>query len=172
MKDQDLTQKLFPLDKNSILKEAQLIQRTKLLNFLVKEAVNTYLKFHNPLGLVDDTIRRIHACNKYEISHLYEFYFDLCGIYRFKTGDNQLEIIWDGVPHFEKYTKDWEKAFKDWIRDFCKYRNFLKAILEAAIFHHGKEKALRTGNRFKVFLGNYFQLKVYKYKGIQEYNAA
>ncbi len=121
---------------------------------------------------MDDTTIKIVQSKNYKLDHLLEFYHDLAAIYRFKAGDNQLEFLFDGSTHYEVFTKEWVECFQEWVMEFCKHRSFLKAVFEAAILYPEDRKALLAGNRFKVFLAQFFNLKVYKYRGILEVNAA
>lgn len=158
--------KLFPLDKNYILKEAQLTCRSSLLNNLVNEVKRCYLQFCNPLGLEDDTIIKIKNCHQFNTQLLEELYEHLAGIYRFKFGSNQLEFLFDGKDHYEKYQEEWSETFMDWISGFCREENFLKAVLEVTVFYPKDRKALLAENRLKAFISQQFYIKVYKYKGI------
>ena len=161
-----MLQKLFPLDKNYILKEAQIATEHELLIQTVEVVKMSYLLYCNPLGLEDDTVLKIKNCNTYQTVQLEGFYENLAGIYRYKFGSNQLELLFDGRNHFEKYQEDWSLAFMTWIRHFCKDENFLKAILEVTIFYPEGRKALLAGNRLKAYISQYLSIKVYKYKGI------
>ena len=163
--------KLFPQDKNYLLKEAMFVQKDDLLHHLVNTVKEYYQKVHNPLGLIDDTITKI-TNSKISVKKLSEFYDDLAGIYRYKHGYNQLEINFDGIDHFEKFKLEWNKKFKEWILDFCAYKPFLKAVLEVSIFYPEHQKAELANSRFKVILAHFFELKVYKYKGINEFKVA
>ena len=162
---------LFPQDKNYLLKEAMFVQKDDLLHHLVNTVKEYYQKVHNPLGLIDDTITKI-TNSQISVKKLSEFYDDLAGIYRYKYGYNQLEINFDGIDHFEKFKLEWNNKFKQWILNFCTYKPFLKAVLEAAIFYPEHQKAELASSRFKVILAHFFELKVYKYKGINEFRVA
>ena len=85
--------KLFTLDKNYLLKEAQLQLKNQLLQELVSKVRKTYLKEYNPLGLMDEIIRTILDAENPRLGCLYNFYYELAGIYRYKFGENQLEFI-------------------------------------------------------------------------------
>lgn len=163
--------KLFPLDKNYILKEAQWAIRDQLLANLLEYARGTYLSQYNPLGISDEITDSI-ANDPGDISGLYEFYKNLATIYRFKHGENQLEIIFDGVSHLDKYRDEWEQSFMEWVREFCDNFYFLKAVFEAAIFFPKDRKCFLASNRLNVFLNKYFELKVYKYRGVKKFKAA
>ena len=157
---------LFPQDKNYILKEAQENTREALLTELAESVRQTYLQHHNPLGLKDDTIEAICNCAKPVIENLENFYAELAGVYRYKIGSNQLEFIFSGKSHYEKYLDDWREAFEMWTEDFLTSRYFLRAVLEATILAPYERASLLASNRLKVYLSQYFQLKVYKYRGI------
>ena len=164
--------KLFPQDKNYILKEVQVDLKELLLKSAVGQVICDYIAFHNPLGLIDDTIK---ALGDYRFSNkhaLDEFYFDLAAIYRYYNCDNQLELIFEGCSQYEKFATEWETIFKSWINDFCKYPHFLKAVLSATVFYTGSRGAQLISSRFKLYLSKYFHLKVYKYKGIMELKSA
>lgn len=167
-----MQRKLFPFDKNHILKEAQLTCKEALLIALVENAKQGYLNLCNPLGLEDDPIRKIKSSNHFDMALLEEFYEHLAGIYRYKYGSNQLEFMFDGKSHYERYQEDWSLVFQEWTAEFCRDINFLKAILEVTVFYPKDRKALLAGNRLKTFITQHFYLKVYKYKGIVRLNTA
>lgn len=159
-------QKFFPFDKNYILKEAQASLRNELLCSLVDKVKKSYLSFCNPLGLEDDTVLKIKGSVKYETRLLEDFYNYLAGIYRYKFSSNQLEFLFDGNSHFNKYSKYWEAVFQEWIDDLTSNPNFLKAILEISILFPKNRKAQLAEVRLKTYISQYFELKVYKYRGI------
>lgn len=167
-----MQRKLFLFDKNHILKEAQLVCKDELLYALVENAKQGYLDLCNPLGLEDDPIRKIKSSNQFDMHLLEEFYEHLAGIYRYKYGSNQLEFMFDGKSHYERYQEDWSITFHEWARGFCRDTNFLKAILEVTVFYPKNRKALLAGNRLKTFITQQFYLKLYKYKGIVRLNAS
>ncbi len=167
-----MQRKLFPFDKNHILKEAQLGCKEGLLKVLVENAKQSYLDLCNPLGLEDDPIRKIKSSRHFELNLLEEFYEHLAGIYRYKYGSNQLEFRFDGKSHYEKYREDWSETFHEWTAEFCRDVNFLKAILEVTVFYPKDRKALLAGNRLKTYISQQFYLKVYRYRGIVRLNAA
>jgi len=133
---------------------------------MVELVIDHYLSSANPLGIEDDTIKTIKACDKYVLEHFDTFYHELAGVYRYKIGSNQLEFVFSGKSHYDKYMEDWKEAFDIWVEDFLNHRHFLRAVLEMAIFHPQNRVAFLAGNRLKVFLSQYFRLKVYKYRGI------
>lgn len=163
-----MIRKLFPSDKNFILNEVQASQQHALLNFLVQHVKQYYHQHYNPLGLVDDTILEIRKEKKYPMEAFDEFYHDLAAIYRFRYGEVQLEFLFDGTTHYDKYTREWIDFFKKNIYEFCSNRYFVRAVLDIAVFHHHDRVAFLAGIRLKYFLSQYFNLKVYKYRGLME----
>ena len=160
--------KYFPADKNLILKEAQWNSPVLLLSWMVEEVRLIYLRDSNPLGIIDDTIDFICRQESLEIEHLHEFYDELAGIYRFKFGDNQLELLFDGSDHLKKYTEDWIDTFRSWVVEFSKKRHFIRAVMDASILFPEIRVAELAGSRLKSFIFNHFELKVYRFKGILE----
>ncbi len=163
---------LFPQDKNYILKEAQADTQKVLLTKLAAVVKHTYLTRFNPLDLEDDTIKVIKKCKKFSIGHLESFYWELAGIYRYKVGNNQLEFIFSGKSHYHKYLDDWTEAFEIWMEDFCNSQYFIRTVLEMTILKPEHHVTLLAKDRLKVYLIQYFNLKVYKYRGIIPIQAA
>lgn len=161
-----MIRRLFPSDKNYILSEVQDAQKESLLKYLVRFVKQYYLQNYNPLGLVDDTILEIKKEKKFPVEAFDEFYHDLAAIFRFKHGEVQLEFLFDGMTHYDKYKKDWERYFKQSIQSYCANKFFIRAVLDIAVFHHHDRVAHLAGDRLKYFLSNYFGMKVYKYRGI------
>ena len=167
-----MERKLFPGDKNYILREVQEDQKDELLFFLVEYVKDFYLNIHNPLGLIDKTILKIKNSKDYPLAPLSEFYYDLAAIYRYQYGEVQLEFIFDGRSQEEKYTSEWHAYFKNSIKEYCYNIHFLKAVLEISVFHPKHRIAHLAGNRMKYFIEQHFELKVYKHKGIQKRKAS
>ncbi len=163
-----IIRKLFPSDKNYMLAEVQLAQRDALLNYLVKYVKQYYQLHYNPLGLIDEVIMEILKDKEYPMDAFEEFYHDLSALYRFKHSEVQLEFLFDGSTHYEKYTREWVDYFKRRIETFCANKFFIRAVLDIAVFHHNDRVAFLAGDRLKYFLTNYSGMKVYKYRGIME----
>lgn len=125
----------------------------------------------NPLRLSDEKTNQIEAFQPAHLSFFDELYDILCGIYRFQIGDNQLELLFDGRSHYEKYVEDWTGAFKDYIKELSQKKNFILAGLELSVFHNPENRIELAQNRMKICIYDHFGLKVYKYKGIQKYKA-
>ncbi len=158
--------KLFKHDRNYILKEAQYVLQKHLLKQMINQVKNYYLKHYNPLGLEDDTVLKIKNTKKYNLELFYEFYRYISAVYRFQNIDNQLELIFDGKSHFEKFSEEWEDSFGRWIQEFCKHECFIKAVLEAAVFYEADRKGFLAFNRLKNFVTNHFEIRIYKRKGL------
>jgi len=161
-----MNRKYFLVDKNYILKEVQENKQSTLLGQMITTVINTYLKDHNPLGLVDETVIKIKEYKINSVHTLDEFYGYLAGIFRYQMGTNQLEFLFDGRSHQEKYEEDWTHCFLQWVTIFCTSKRFLKSILALTVFYDDEYGALLAENRLKYFIGNYFNLKLYRYKGI------
>lgn len=159
-------QKFFQYDKNYILKGAQAFKKEELLFDLVEKVKRSYLRNYNPLGLMDDTILQIQHCTDYRFDLLEDYYERLSGIYRYKFSSNQLEFLFDGNTHFNKYINDWTEIFHQWVEEFCLQHNFLKAILEISILYPKDRKAQLAEVRLKSIISQHFEIKVYKFKGI------
>jgi hypothetical protein len=166
-----MIRRLFPTDKNYILGEVQASQKDSLLQYLVQFVKQYYLQNHNPLGLVDDTIIEIQKNKEFPVEAFDDFYHDLAAIYRFKHGEVQLEFLFDGSSHSEKYIADWVTFYKQNIRAFCLNRYFIRAVLDLSVFHNHDRVAYLAGDRLKYFLSQYYAMKVYKYKGIMSVSA-
>ena len=167
-----MMQFLFPQDKNYILKEVQTDRQHTLLQTLVANARNTYLTRQNPLGLEDDTVKALLACENFATEHLDIFYWELAGVYRYRIGSNQLEFIFSGKSHYDKYFDDWSEAFEIWMEDFLQSPYFIRAVLEISILQPNSRATFLAKDRLKVYLSQYFNVKVYKYRGIIPIEAA
>ncbi|GAB3330765.1 hypothetical protein GCM10027429_08520 [Marivirga atlantica] len=161
-----MQRKFFPFDKNYLLEQAQLEMKHELSLYLVEQVKQTYLLRYNPLGLIDKSIEKIVNTTEYSLVEVGELYEEMAGIYRYKFSSNQLELLFDGKDHLEKYKEDWTMAFKEWLFEFGKSKNFLKAVLEATIFYPEDKQAQLAYSRLRNFISEQFGLKVYKYKGI------
>jgi hypothetical protein len=159
--------KFFPRDKNYILEEAQLSLQQELLQYLVDFVRVEYLLRSNPLGISDDTSKRIELHTSTEFSHLDEFYLNLAGVYRFTHySDNQLQFIFDGRDDSIKYREEWSVAFKKWVKDFCKHDTFIRAVLELTVFYPEDYTPQMAGLRMSAFITRFFDLKIDPQKGI------
>ena len=96
----------------------------------------------------------------------------MSGIYRFKHGENQLEFLFDGSTHFDKYLRDWKRVFHRWTHEFLHYRHFLRAVIEGAYLKPDTATHHLVEVRLKLMLEQYFGLRVYVYHGIRKIKAA
>jgi hypothetical protein len=87
-------------------------------------------------------------------------------------GSNQLEFIFSGKSHYDKYWDDWTDAFEIWLEDFLKSPYFIRAVMEMCILMPQQRAALLAKDRMKIYLSQYFNLKVYKFRGIVPIEAA
>lgn len=167
-----LVRKFFPLDKNYLLEEAQLALQHDLLTALVKQVQLSFTQLHNPLGLIDSFSERILSYQPGNLKPLYPFYQNLAAVYRYKHGNNQLEFVWDGRDHLEKYKVEWTAAFEEWTATFCQRELFLKAILDLTVFLPDNRQAQMAENRMNHFILEHFDVKIHKTKGIVEMKVA
>lgn len=167
-----MIQKYFPLDKNYILETAQHIQKDVLLFELSELVKKNYLLRHNPMGLIDDTILKIKAHNLQGLINLEQFYNNLAGIYRYKFGKNQLDLLFDGRDHLDKYKEDWNTQFSHWVEDFCSSPYFLKTVFELTVFYSEGNTIELPLNRLNGYIHRHLDVKIYKYKGVVEMKVA
>lgn len=168
----DPTIKLFPADKNYILKEAQASLKDTLLEQASVQIIQAYRQHYNPLGLIDEFILKLEEYTFASNPVLEGLYHDLASYYRFLNAGNQLELLFDGDSHFKKYSIEWEEAFLKWVDDFCSNYNFMKTLIGATVFYPGPQGEIMLQSRIGAYLNKHFQLKIYKYKGIQDISAA
>ncbi|WKK85383.1 hypothetical protein QYS48_26235 [Marivirga arenosa] len=161
-----MRRRFFPFDKNYLLENAQMELKDSLLNHIVEIVKDIYLLRYNPLGLKDKSIEKIINTTDYNLQELSSFYDELAGYYRYKYSSNQLELLFDGRDHQDKYQEDWTEALRNWIIEFSKSRHFLKAVLETAIFYPNDKQSQLAYSRLKNYISDHFQIKIYKHKGI------
>jgi len=161
-----LVRKFFPLDKNYLLEEAQLSLQEKLLTRLVEIVKNAFAQKTNPLGLLDDFGLKIKNYQVNNLKPLHNFYQNTCGVYRFKNSNNQLEFVWDGREHLEKYKEEWSMVFVGWVNEFCKQELFVQAVLDLTVFLPENRHAELAENRMNNFMLRQFEIKLHKTKGL------
>lgn len=160
-----MIQKLFPLDKNYILRQAQTAAEENGITLMVEELIESYTQLFNPLRLVDDTYLQILTQTNYPLDGIAVIYRQLCGIYRFRYGTNQLEILFDGRTHFEKYQEDWLLQLRMWVKELGNHESYVKTMLRMTLLYDGENRALFAENRCKSFVNEHFQLNIVKRKG-------
>ncbi|UXX79260.1 hypothetical protein N7E81_18050 [Reichenbachiella carrageenanivorans] len=157
----------FDKDKNILLKTAQDQIFTDLAQRLVSITIQKYSIHFNPLGLVDDTYQQILDYQFENIEELEGIYENLCVAYRYKYGDNQLEIIWDGKSHEEKYKEEWGETFDRWAHDLTENPSVIKGILQLTIFNESKRNLTFVRNAVKGLINEYFEIKILKRNGVK-----
>jgi hypothetical protein len=160
-----MAKKLFPLDKNYILQQSQLAIEKEMLKLMVVELKNSFTLLFNPLKLQDDTYLRILQQNDFPVDHLLVIYKQLAGIYRFRYGSNQLELLFDGRSHFEKYQEDWSLCLKGWLERLGHQEAYVKTMLRMTLLYDSPSRALFAENRCKSLINEHFGLSIIKRKG-------
>jgi hypothetical protein len=157
--------KLFPLDKNYILRQAQFVLEEELLDQMVYELKRSYTYLYNPLQLMDQTYAMILDTFQFPSDRVRLIYRQLSGIYRFKNRDNQLELLFDGRTHFDKFKEDWEACFIVWLRELGQHEQYVKTMLRMTLLYDTESRAEWAENHCKAFINQYFELKVVKRQG-------
>ncbi|WP_194776666.1 hypothetical protein [Pararhodonellum marinum] len=160
-----MIQKLFPLDKNYILRQAQSAMQEDLLDLMAFELKRSYTIFYNPLRLMDETYAQILDTMEFPRERARMIYQQLAGIYRFIYGSNQLELLFDGRSHFEKFQEDWRKHFLIWIRELGQHESYVKTMLRMTLLFDSEPRAEWSENRCKAFINAHFDLQVVKRNG-------
>lgn len=154
--------KLFPTDKNYILKEVQADIKEKLLEVASSKAFENFQLRENPMGLIDGFISDLSGSTDIRYSFFSDGYDLLTHIYRLYYGQIQLEFLWDGRSHYEYYELEWTKKFIEWQdalaseKDYCRLilkgaflkdspSNFLSESLERIILKHFQVKRTKKG---------------------------
>ena len=161
-----MIRKFFPLDKNYLLEEAQLSLQDTLLSRLIDQVKSEFEQRTNPLGLLDGFSLKIKNYKCQNLKPLYNFYQNVAAVYRFKYSDNQLEFVWDGRDHQEKYRADWSATFVEWVTEFCKQELFVQAVLDLSVFLPDNRHAHLAENRMNNFMLRQFEVKMHKTKGL------
>ena len=160
-----MIQKLFPLDKNYILRQAQSVLEEEMIDRMVFELKRSYTFLFNPLRLMDQTYSQILDTYDFPRERVRMIYRQLCGIYRYKHGDNQLELLFDGRTHFEKFQEDWSDALVGYVQELGIHEQFVKTMLRMTLLFDTESRAEWAENHCKAFINQYFELKVVKRQG-------
>lgn len=88
-----MIQKLFPLDKNYILRQAQTAMEDRMLELMVFELKRSYTVLYNPLMLMDNTFNQILDAHDFPKDRLKVIYHQLCGVYRYKFGSKDRKSV-------------------------------------------------------------------------------
>jgi len=157
--------KLFPLDKNYILRQAQSVLEEEMIGQMIYELKKSYTHLYNPLRLMDETYTLILDTFEFPTDRVQMIYRQLCGIYRFKNGDNQLELLFDGRNHVDKFKEEWEKAFLLYLKDLGKHEQYVKTMLRMTLLYDSEPRAEWAENHCKAFINQHFECKVVKRYG-------
>ena len=161
-----MVEKLFPLDKNYLFRQAQADLEEELLELMVAELKNAYSLWYNPLGIMDDTSIRIFNEKEFPQNRITIIYAQLCGIYRYHYTDNQLELLFDGRSHLEKYREDWVQQFKIWTKVLGTHPRYVRPMLRMTVLFDTDSRAEFAENRCKSFINEHFGIKIIKRKGV------
>ena len=157
----------FDKDRNVILKKSQQSLFNILSGYLTKVAIDKYKIHFNPLGLVDETYQRI-LDYQYEFNeNLKGIYENLSVVYRYRHGDNQLEIIWDGTSHEQKYKDEWVETYESWINELSDNATFVRSILQITALYQEDANIFFLQNYVKALLNEFFEVKVLKRNGVK-----
>jgi len=154
------------LDKNYLLEEVQLSLQDTLLPQLIETVKSEFELRNNPLGLLDGFSEKIKKYRCQNLKPLNSFYLNMAAVYRFKYSDNQLEFVWDGRDHRQKYMAEWTNSFKEWVAEFCKQELFVQAVLDLTVFLPENRHADLAENRMNNFMLKQFEVKLHKTKGL------
>jgi hypothetical protein len=157
--------KLFPLDKNYILRQAQFVLEEELIDQMVYELKRSYTYLYNPLQLMDQTYAKILDTFDFPTDRIQLIYRQLCGIYRYKNGNNQLELLFDGRSHFDKFKDEWEVTFLAWIQELGQHEQYVKTMLRMTLLYDTESRAEWSENHCKAFINQHFELKFIKRRG-------
>lgn len=160
-----MIQKLFPLDKNYILRQAQSELEEDLIDRMVFELKRSYTLLYNPLRLMDQTYAQILDTFEFPRDRVRLIYRQLCGVYRFKHGDNQLEMLFDGRTHLDKFKEDWSAALIGYVQELGIYEQYVKTMLRMTLLFDSESRAEWAENHCKGFINQHFELKVVKRHG-------
>ena len=154
-----MVKKFFPLDKNYLLEHAQRLAEGELLTQLIQRVILEYELRINPLGLMDSFASKMKNYQPKSLKPLHDFYEKLSAIYRFKSGGNQLEFLWDGTDHLNYYKKTWVEIFTDWTAKFAQQGLFIQAVLDLSVFLPDGDSTQFLENRMHHFIEKYMEVK-------------
>ncbi len=157
----------FDKDRNVILKQAQKSLFNLLSGFTARVAIEQYKVHFNPLGLVDETYQRILDYEYDFNENLKGIYENLSVVYRYKHGDNQLEILWDGKSHEQEYQEQWVKAYELWVKELMCSPGFTRGVLQLTALYSEGTSPVFIQNYLKGIINEFFEIKVLKIRGLK-----
>ena len=134
-------------------------------NTKVFELKKSYTQLYKPLMLMDETFAKILDTYEYPKDRLRMIYRQICGIYRFKNKGNQLELLFDGRTHLEKFQEDWSRQLLEWVHELGYHEQYVKTMLRMTILFDTESRAEWSENHCKFFINESFDLKIIKQKG-------
>ena len=132
---------------------------------MLVELKKSYTFLFNPLQIMDHTYYRIMYTTEFPVDRIKIIYRQLCGIYRYKNRNNQLEFLFDGRTHFEKFQEDWTIAFTRYLRQLGQHEQYVKTMLRMTLLYDTETRAEWAENNCKSFINSYFDLKIVKRQG-------
>jgi len=160
-----MIQKIFPLDKNYILRQAQSLREEQLIDRMIFELKRSYTILYNPLQLIDETYLKILDTDDFPRDRVRLIYRQLSGIYRYTHGDNQLEMLFDGRSHLEKFQNDWSAALVKYISQLGTHGQYVKTMLRMTVLFDTESRAEWAENHCKSFINQQFEVKIIKRQG-------
>ncbi len=160
-----MIEKIYPLDKNYILRQAQFAMEEELMEQMIYELKRSYTYLYNPLRLMDETYAQILDTFEFPTDRLRLIYRQLCGIYRYKNEDNQLAMLFDGRSHFDAFKEEWEAGLIAYVKELGNHEQYVKTLLRMTILYDNESRAEWAENHCKSFINQYFGVKVVKTYG-------
>jgi len=142
----------FDQDKNYLLKEAQSLSKEVLLEKWVLQSVESYIQLHNPLGLVDDFIRRLGHVTHYDTEVIDNIYDLIAAGYRLKYASNQLEFLWDGRSHLAAYREQWTTQYSHWIYGLSLNDAVNRSIIKVCVLKQNGSTTLLEKNLTRIVM--------------------
>ena len=142
----------FDQDKNYLLKEAQSLSKEVLLEKWILQSIEGYIQLNNPLGLVDDFIRKLVNITHYDTQLVSDIYDLIAAAYRLKYASNQLEFLWDGRSHLATYREEWTTQYNHWIYGLSMHDSINRSIIKVCVLKQNGSIALLEKNLSRIVL--------------------
>ena len=142
--------KTFQKDRNYILRNVQYERRESLSRLIITQSIENYLCVENPLGIEDSFIKQLKKIRHYNIEFVYDFYKLASNIYRYSVNINQLEFIWDGSSHDQKYEQEWRYFLIRLIADLAHHKSFNRIIIKGAVVYGDQENSILKTTLLKI----------------------
>lgn len=162
-----VTRKFFAADKNYLLKEAQANLEQQLRPQLMVIVRELYFAQFNPLGLEDDFVVSLKNASSPKDNFLEKPYEILAALYRYQYGDNQLELLWDGISHIEHYQKQWQQKYQSWLVEMCVSKpSFTRALIKFIFNLDNQMNSTFIEKYICTSILEHFGFKLYKKRGL------